>query len=69
MTRILVYLHDTFGLGNIRRMVRISEALVESAPDVSILLVTGSPMLHALRLPPRIDYVKLPCLARDIEGV
>jgi predicted glycosyltransferase len=69
MTRILVYSHDTFGLGNIRRMVRISEALVERDPDVSVLLVTGSPMLHAFRLPPRIDYVKLPCLARDVEGV
>lgn len=69
MTRILVYSHDTFGLGNIRRMVRISEALVERDPDASVLIVTGSPMLHAFRLPPRIDYVKLPCLARDTQGV
>jgi predicted glycosyltransferase len=69
MTRILVYSHDTFGLGNIRRMLRISEALVERDRDVSVLLVTGSPMLHAFRLPPRIDYVKLPCLARDVDGV
>ena len=68
MTRILVYSHDTFGLGNIRRMLRISEALVEHDPDCSVLIVTGSPMLHAFRLPPRIDYVKLPCLARDTEG-
>lgn len=69
MTRILVYSHDTFGLGNIRRMVRISEALAARDPGVSVLIVTGSPMLHAFRLPPRIDYVKLPCLARDTEGV
>lgn len=68
MTRILVYSHDTFGLGNIRRMLRISEALVARDPDASVLIVTGSPMLHAFRLPPRIDYVKLPCLARDVEG-
>lgn len=68
VTRILVYSHDTFGLGNIRRMLRISEALVEYDPDVSVLIVTGSPMLHAFRLPPRIDYVKLPCLARDTQG-
>jgi predicted glycosyltransferase len=68
VTRILVYSHDTFGLGNIRRMLRISEALVEHDPNVSVLIVTGSPMLHAFRLPPRIDYVKLPCLARDAQG-
>jgi predicted glycosyltransferase len=68
MSRFLVYSHDTFGLGNIRRMVRISEALVERDPDASVLIITGSPMLHAFRLPPRIDYVKLPCLARDTLG-
>ena len=69
MTRILIYSHDTFGLGNIRRMVRIAEELVARHRDASVLLVTGSPMLHAFRLPPRIDYVKLPCLARDTDGV
>ena len=69
MTRILVYSHDTFGLGNIRRMVRIAEELVARHGDASVLVVTGSPMLHAFRLPPRIDYVKLPCLARDSDGV
>ncbi len=68
MSRILIYSHDTFGLGNIRRMVRIAEALVEHDPASTVLILTGSPMLHAFRLPPRIDYVKLPCLARDIEG-
>lgn len=68
MPRILVYSHDTFGLGNIRRMLRISEALAARDEAVSVLIVTGSPMLHAFRLPPRIDYVKLPCLARDTRG-
>ncbi|TNE32112.1 MAG: glycosyltransferase [Alphaproteobacteria bacterium] len=68
MARILVYSHDTFGLGNIRRMLRISEALVAHDPASSVLLVTGSPMLHAFRLAERIDYVKLPCLARDTKG-
>ncbi len=69
MTRVLVYSHDTFGLGNIRRMLAISQALTEADPDVSVLILSGSPMLHAFRMPPRIDYVKLPCLARDTDGV
>ena len=68
MKRVLVYSHDTFGLGNIRRMLEISRHLVESDPQVSVLVITGSPMLHAFRIPPRIDYVKLPCLARTVEG-
>ena len=68
MKRVLVYSHDTFGLGNIRRMLEISRHLVESDPEVSVLVITGSPMLHAFRIPPRIDYVKLPCLARTVQG-
>jgi predicted glycosyltransferase len=69
MRRVLVYSHDTFGLGNIRRMLAISQALTEADPAVSVLILSGSPMLHAFRMPPRIDYVKLPCLARDTNGV
>jgi len=68
MKRVLVYSHDTFGLGNIRRMLEISRHLVESDPEISVLIITGSPMLHAFRIPARIDYVKLPCLARTLEG-
>jgi predicted glycosyltransferase len=68
MKRILVYSHDTFGLGNIRRMLEVARHLVQSSPEVSVLVVTGSPMLHAFRIPRRVDYVKLPCLSRDVEG-
>ncbi|MFO1219223.1 MAG: glycosyltransferase [Burkholderiaceae bacterium] len=68
MRRILIYSHDTFGLGNIRRMLEVARHLVQASNDVSVLVLTGSPMLHAFRIPPRIDYVKLPCLARNVEG-
>ena len=64
MKKALVYSHDTFGLGNIRRMLAICEHLLASISDLSILLVTGSPMVHSLRLPSRLDYIKLPCLTR-----
>jgi predicted glycosyltransferase len=68
MKRVLIYSHDTFGLGNIRRMLEVARHLVESSPEVSVLVVTGSPMLHAFRIPQRVDYLKLPCLARDTGG-
>jgi predicted glycosyltransferase len=66
--RILVYSHDTFGLGNIRRMLEVARHLVQSSSEVSVLVITGSPMLHAFRIPERIDYVKLPCLSRNVDG-
>jgi len=62
--RILLYSHDTFGLGNIRRTLLLSETLTDYYPDAAILIVTGSPMIHAFRIPDRIDYIKLPCLDR-----
>lgn len=65
MKKIVVYSHDTFGLGNIRRMLSICTHLIDSIPDLLILLVSGSPMIHSFRIPQRLDYIKLPCLRRD----
>ncbi|TFI52017.1 glycosyltransferase [Mastigocladus laminosus UU774] len=62
--RLLVYSHDTFGLGNIRRMLAICEHLLSEIQELSILLLSGSPMLHGFRLPQGLDYIKLPCLNR-----
>ena len=64
MNRIILYSHDTYGLGNIRRMLAIAESIQNEFSDASILLVSGSPMIHAFRLSAGIDYVKLPCLSR-----
>ena len=65
MKKILIYSHDTYGLGNIRRMLAIAETIKREYSDASILLLSGSPMIHAFRLEEGMDYVKLPCLSRD----
>ncbi len=66
--KIVIYTHDTFGLGNIRRMLLIAEHLNHSIKDSSILLISSSPMLHAFRLSKGIDYIKLPTISRNIQG-
>ncbi len=66
--RLLVYSHDTFGLGNIRRMMAICNSLRERDPDLTILILTGSPMLHSFRGQQGFDYIKLPCLKRGEDG-
>lgn len=68
MKKILIYSHDTFGLGNIRRMMAIAQSLVGREEQTSVLILSGSPMLHAFRIPQGIDYVKLPCLTRGLHG-
>jgi predicted glycosyltransferase len=52
------------GLGHIRRTLRICEHLENNFPDLSILLVTGSPVAHEFRAPAGLDYVKLPCVIK-----
>jgi predicted glycosyltransferase len=64
----MVYSHDAYGLGNIRRMLAICKYLLKSIPNLSILLVSGSPLLHSFRLPQGLDYIKLPCLNRGSLG-
>ncbi|MGR3277644.1 glycosyltransferase family protein [Acaryochloris marina NIES-2412] len=64
----MVYSHDAFGLGNLRRMLAICEYLLKDHNNLSILLVSGSPMLQAFRLPKGLDYIKLPCLNRGQSG-
>jgi predicted glycosyltransferase len=66
--KLLVYSHDAYGLGNIRRMLEICQHLIQTLPNLSILLLSGSPMLQGFRLPQGLDYIKLPCLNRGDEG-
>jgi PAS domain S-box-containing protein len=66
-TRVLVYSHDTFGLGHLRRCLALIRALCARHPEASVLLVTGSPMVHRYPMPSGADYVKLPAL-RKVEA-
>jgi predicted glycosyltransferase len=63
--KVLLYSHDTFGLGNIRRTLLLAETLATGYPGASLLIVTGSPMIHAFRIPQKVDYIKLPCVTRS----
>ena len=62
--RLMVYSHDTFGLGHIRRCLNLVRAMTESIENLSTLIVTGSPVAHKFELPPRTDYLKLPAVRK-----
>jgi predicted glycosyltransferase len=62
--KILLYSHDTFGLGNIQRTLLLTDALQQEYRNAAILIVTGSPVIHDFRIPEGVDYVKLPCVDR-----
>ncbi len=55
---ILMYSHDTYGLGHIRRTMAIASHLLE--PRINILILTGSPIAGRFTFPDRIDFVRIP---------
>jgi predicted glycosyltransferase len=55
---ILMYSHDTYGLGHIRRTLAIATNLL--GPRVNILILTGSPIAGRFSFPDQIDFVRIP---------
>lgn len=66
--RIMLYSHDTFGLGHLRRSLSIAHAIAQAIPKSHQLLVTGSMVAGAFALPPRLDMIKLPALSKRSSG-
>lgn len=64
----LLYCHDTYGLGHLRRTLVLAHHLHSRWPAVSQLLVTGSPLAHAFEVPPNADYLKLPSVVKVGDG-
>jgi predicted glycosyltransferase len=66
--RILLYSHDSFGLGHLRRNLAIAGALRQRFPDCGIVILTGSPCATQFPLPDDCDIVKIPAVAKDRTG-
>ncbi len=66
--RVVLYSHDTMGLGHMRRNLLIAQALVHSASPPIILMVTGAREAGCLPLPPGVDCLTLPALTKDVAG-
>ena len=68
-TSVVMYSHDTIGLGHMRRNSAIARSLVERIPDISVLMLVGCPAGMVFETHPGIDYVKLPSLTKLGRGV
>ena len=58
--RILIYSHDTFGLGHLRRCRTIAHTLVEHFKGLRVLIVSGSPIIGSFDFKARVDFVRIP---------
>ncbi len=66
--RLLIYSHDTFGLGHLRRCRAIAHAVVEERKDLSVLILSGSPIIGSFGFRSRVDYVRFPGVVKLRNG-
>ena len=66
--RVLIYSHDTFGLGHLRRARAIAHALVAEAPERRVVILSGSPVSHAFRFAPGVTCRRLPGVTKLASG-
>ncbi|HTZ76323.1 MAG TPA: glycosyltransferase [Stellaceae bacterium] len=66
--RVLIYSHDTFGLGHLRRCRAIAHSLVEHDKDLSVLILSGSPIIGSFDFRARVDFVRIPGVIKLRNG-
>ncbi|HSH00737.1 MAG TPA: glycosyltransferase [candidate division Zixibacteria bacterium] len=64
---VAMYSHDTYGLGHLRRSLKIARALRAAYPELSLLIMTGSSELNSQAIPPGVDIVKLPSVIKTAD--
>ena len=63
-----MYSHDTLGLGHLRRCREIAHYLVESNSRLSVLILSGSPIIGSFDFRTRVDFVRIPGVIKFRNG-
>jgi predicted glycosyltransferase len=66
--RVLIYSHDSFGLGHLRRCRAIAHSLVEGDTSLSVLILSGSPIIGSFDFRSRVDFVRIPGVIKLRNG-
>src|SRR5882757_5948098 len=66
--RVLLYSHDSFGLGHVSRCRTIANAIVEADASASVLILSGSPIIGSYEFRSGIDFVRIPGIVKNISG-
>lgn len=66
--RVLIYSHDTFGLGHIRRCRAIANSLIAGYPHISVIIVSGSSVISSFQFGDGVDYVRIPGVEKHGDG-
>ncbi|MBS0519128.1 MAG: hypothetical protein JSR90_10575 [Proteobacteria bacterium] len=66
--RVLLYSHDSYGLGHVSRCRTIANAIVEADNSISVLIISGSPVIGSYEFRSGIDFVRIPGMVKQITG-
>ncbi|WP_417694056.1 glycosyltransferase family protein [Roseibium sp.] len=66
--KVLIYSHDSFGLGHLRRCRAIAHSLVGEFEDMSVLILSGSPIIGSFEFRSRVDFVRIPGVIKLRNG-
>ena len=67
-SRIVLYSHDTMGLGHMRRNLLLAQALASSRDRPAILMIFGAGESQAWTLPPGTESLSLPAVKKGANG-
>jgi predicted glycosyltransferase len=66
--RVLIYSHDSFGLGHLRRCREIAHTLADAHKSLSVLILSGSPIIGSFDFRARVDFVRIPGVIKLRNG-
>lgn len=66
--RVLIYSHDSFGLGHLSRCRAIAHALVDRHKKLNVLILSGSPIIGRFSFRARVDFVRVPGIIKLRSG-
>ncbi|MBT7649201.1 MAG: hypothetical protein HN768_19380 [Rhodospirillaceae bacterium] len=66
--RVLIYSHDSFGLGHLRRCRAIAHAMVGDTDNLTVLILSGSPIIGSFDFRTRVDFVRVPGVIKLRNG-
>jgi predicted glycosyltransferase len=67
-SRVLIYSHDSYGLGHLRRCRAIAHALVGHHRDMSVLILSGSAIIGSFDFRHHVDFVRIPGVIKLRDG-
>lgn len=66
--RLLIYSHDSFGLGHLRRCRSIALSLVARDPKLSVMIISGLPLIARFGFHPQIHITLVPGIIKTDAG-